>query len=72
MQQQENECDCGVLAFVKCLVEGKDSSQYDIVNILDSISASRDYSRVFKVASKTSATKNIKKHEVVFLCLMQM
>ena len=34
VQQQENESDCGVfaIAFAKCLLEGKDPSQYDFVN----------------------------------------
>ena len=34
VQQQENESDCGVfaIAFAKCLLEGKDPSEYDFVN----------------------------------------
>ena len=34
VQQQENERDCGVfaIAFAKCLLEGKDPSEYDFVN----------------------------------------
>ena len=34
VQQQENESDCGVfaIAFAKCLLEGKDTSEYDFVN----------------------------------------
>ena len=34
VQQQENESDCGVfaIAFAKCLLEGKEPSQYDFVN----------------------------------------
>ena len=33
-KQQENESDCGVfaIAFSKCLLEGKDPSEYDFVN----------------------------------------
>ena len=34
VQQQDNESDCGVfaIAFAKCLLEGKDPSEYDFVN----------------------------------------
>ena len=32
VQQQENDSDCGVFAFAKCLLEGKDPSLYDFVN----------------------------------------
>ena len=34
VQQQENESDCGAfaIAFAKCLLEGKDPSEYDFVN----------------------------------------
>ena len=34
VQQQENESDCGVfaIAFAKCLLKGKDPSEYDFVN----------------------------------------
>ena len=34
VQQQGNESDCGAFAtaFAKCLLEGKDPSQYDFVN----------------------------------------
>ena len=34
VQQQENESDCGVfaIAFAKCLLDGKDPSEYDFVN----------------------------------------
>ena len=34
VQQQENESDCGVfaIAFAKCLLEGKDPSEYHFVN----------------------------------------
>ena len=34
VQQQENVSDCGVfaIAFAKCLLDGKDPSQYDFVN----------------------------------------
>ena len=34
VQQQENESDCGVfaIALAKCLLEGKDTSEYDFVN----------------------------------------
>ena len=33
VQQQENEIDCGAfaIAFSKCLLEGKDPSQYDFL-----------------------------------------
>ena len=35
VQQQENESDCDVfaIAFAKCLLEGKDPSEYDFVNL---------------------------------------
>ena len=89
VQQQENESDCGVfaIAFAKCLLEGKDPSQYDFVNPRKHLAQylpqgiipefpkvlaehlPNVLKRVLHIQLKP-VPKNIKKHEVDFLCLM--
>ena len=88
VQQQENESDCGVfaIAFAKCLLEGKDPSEYDFVNPRKHLAQylplgiipefpkvlAELLPNVLKRVQLKPVPKNIKKHEVDFLCLMQM
>ena len=83
VQQQENENDCGVCAmtFAKCLLEGKDPSQYDFVNPRKHLAQYLpegiipEFPKVLaehfpKVHIQLKpVTRNIKKHEVDILCL---
>ena len=89
VQQQENESDCGVfaIAFAKCMLEGKDPSEYDFVNPRKHLAQylpqgiipelpkvlAEHLPNVLKSVLHIQlkpVPKNIKKHEVDFLCLM--
>ena len=85
VQQKENESDCGVfaIAFAKCLLEGKDLFEYDFVNPRKHLAhylpqgfipefpkvLAEHLPNVLHIQLKP-VSKNIKKHEADFLCLM--
>ena len=85
IQQQENESDYGVfaIAFTKCSLEVKDPSEYDFVNHGKHLAQylppefptvfaehiPNVLNRVLHIQLKP-VPKNIKKHEVDFLCFI--